>query len=113
MTRLISLLLLTLVLLSGCSSIGGSLLGMLGGSASKGIDANAEVVVGKKEEELIVDTQLGDNLHQQAQTIVNENEVPTSWVFLFALMCGWAIPGPLECGRGLILLLKTLLPWSR
>ncbi len=50
------------LLLWGCSTIGTGALSLLAGSASKGIEADAELTVGKKEETTDVDTQIGDRM---------------------------------------------------
>lgn len=88
-----------LLSLSACSGLGGSVLGLLGGPASKGIDAEAEITVGKKEEENSVNTQIGDSgdvvKNQRANTInIANKEVPTLYLVLLVLLAGWAIPTP-------------------
>ena len=86
------------LLLWGCSTIGTGALSLLAGSASKGIEADAELTVGKKEETTDVDTQIGDRMGDEtfeAQTINIANQhVPTLYVVLMVLLAGWAIPSP-------------------
>ena len=81
-------------------------------SASDGIAVDAELTVGDKSEE--VNTEVGtEHNTQTATTINNVQDIPLTWVLLFMLMAGWAIPAPAEMGRGLILFLRTLLPWGK
>lgn len=112
---MIRIILLTgvLTLTSSCSGLGGAALGLLSGPAGDGINADAELTVGKKEEAVNVDTQLGDNATQTAQTINNVNDIPLTWILLFTLMAGWAIPDPQQMGRGVLALIRAVLPWSR
>lgn len=103
---------LTFILMTGCSTLAGPVLGLLAGPAGDGISADAEVTVGKKEEAVNVDTQLGDNNKQTASVINNTQRIPTSWLILIVLLAGWAIPDPQTMGRGLLSFLKILMPWK-
>lgn len=70
-------------------------------AAKDGIQADAEVTVGQKNEDndVSVDTEVG-NTNQKAQTINNNDSGPSGWyILLLVLLAGWAIPGP---GRTLI-----------
>ena len=103
MGRLISALVL-MVVLSGCSGVAGMLLPSLG----KGINADAELVVGDK----AVETQVGSRREEvvNAQEVqINNQEIPLQYMLLLILMAGWAIPDPATCGRGFL----KLLPWTR
>ena len=82
-------------------------------SASKGISADAEITVGKKEEELQVNTQLGDSSSQKAETITNVAQGMQWWQLgLLCLFAGWSIPDPQAMGRGIISFIRALLPWG-
>jgi hypothetical protein len=75
---------------------------LLGVGEKGGIKADAEVTVGKKEEDndVVTDTQIGDN--QTAELIKNENSGPSGWIILLiVLLAGWAIPGPAAMFRGI------------
>ena len=79
--------------------------------ASKGLSVDAELTVGDKEE--TVETNVGtSSFTQQAEQITNVRDIPFTWVILFTLMAGWAIPSPQQMGAGLIAFLKILLPWA-
>ena len=104
-----AVLLCMLLLIGGCSGLSGLLLPSLG----QGISADAELTVGDKEENITAETQFGGRQEQTAQTINNVNDIPLSWIILFTIIAGWAIPSPAECGRGVLVFLKALLPWSR
>jgi hypothetical protein len=107
------ILLVLLLALPGCAALKtAGFLTSLGGAASNGINADAELTVGKKEETVDVDTQVGDNSTQMATTINNTQDIPLSWVLLFVLMAGWAIPDPSVMGNGLIKLIRALLPFG-
>jgi hypothetical protein len=107
------ILLVLLLSLQGCAALKtAGFLTSLGGAASNGIEADAELTVGKKEETVEVDTQVGDNSTQTATTINNVQDIPILWIFLFTLMAGWAIPDPSTMGRGLITLIRALLPFG-
>ena len=81
---------------------------------SNGVSLDAELTVGDKEE--TIETNIGsDRTSQVADTINNSSQlkdIPLTWVLLFMLMAGWAIPSPSECGRGLITFMKVLLPFG-
>lgn len=76
-------------------------------AASQGISADAEVTVGKKEEDNDVNTTVqvgGDKSESQtAEKIVNNTDERMSpWVLLLiVLLAGWAIPGPYEMVKGI------------
>ena len=89
------------------------MLGAILPSAGKGISADAEVTVGKKEESVNTDVQVGDNSTQSAGQIQNFNEGMPWWQFLaFGLLAGWAIPDPQTMGRGVISFIRALLPFG-
>ncbi len=108
------ILLVMLLTLSGCAALktAGFLTG-LGGAASNGISADAELTVGKKEETIAVDTQVGDKTSIVGDATFNSvQDIPFAWVLLFTLMAGWAIPTPAVMGNGLIKLIRALLPFG-
>ncbi len=79
--------------------------------AKDGISLDAELTVGDKDE--TIETNVGtDSYTQQAQQITNVRDIPLSWVLLFTLMAGWAIPSPQQMGAGFLSFLKLLLPWA-
>ena len=97
------------VLLQGCAALKAVDFLM---PAKDGLSVDAELTVGDKQED--VNTQLGDRSTQQASTINNVNDIPISWVLLFTILAGWAIPSPGEMGKGIILFMRTLfIPWSK
>lgn len=118
----LSLASISLVLiLTGCSSLGfiGKAIGGLGGGSNTNSGVQVEtddVVIGKKEEETAVNTQLGNNTEstQAADQITNITEQGLSpmvfWTLIF--LAGWAIPDPRVMGAGLLSLLQTLIPWG-
>lgn len=80
--------------------------------ASKGIEVETELTVGDKEE--TIETHVGaDNTSQQAEVINNVQDIPFSYILLFMLMAGWAIPSPSEMWRGLMNFFRMMLPWTR
>lgn len=108
------ILLVVLLALPGCAALKsvGFLTG-LGGAASNGINADAEVTIGKKDEQVNTDVQVGDKTSYVGETTVNQvQDIPILWVLLFTLMAGWAIPDPSVMGRGLINLIRALLPFG-
>jgi hypothetical protein len=80
-------------------------------SASNGLEVDAELTVGDKQED--INTQVGDKVSNTADTIINQQDIPLSWILLFTLMAGWAIPSPSEMGKGLMIFMRALLPWTR
>ena len=75
--------------------------------ASDGLSVDAELVVGDKDQTV----QVGDTV--SAQTINNVNDIPLSYILLFTLLAGVAIPSFGEMGKGLMSFLRLLLPWSK
>jgi hypothetical protein len=100
--------------LAGCSWTDAAKL--LTPAANRGITADTELTVGKKEEEVAVDTQIGDNTQstQTAKEIVNTTNsgLTTFQLVLFALLAGWALPDPQTMARGVKSFLQILLPWA-
>jgi hypothetical protein len=79
--------------------------------ASNGIELDAELTIGDKEE--TIETNVGnESYNQEAQNITNIGDVPVYIILLLVLMSGWAIPSPGEMGRGLLTFLRVLLPWA-
>jgi hypothetical protein len=71
-------------------------------AAKSGIEADAEVTIGKKEEAINTDVQVGSNTTQEAQTITNTDSGPDGWIILLlVLLAGWAIPSPDVMFRGI------------
>ena len=103
------ILLSVVLFLGGCTALDAAK--FLMPSASKGLDVDAELVVGDKQED--INTQVGDRTEQRAGSITNVNDIPFSYVLLFMLMAGWAIPSPSEMGKGIVRFLKLLLPWAK
>ncbi len=79
--------------------------------AKNGIELDAELTVGDKSEE--INTEVGTNSYtQQADQIINSRDIPISWVLLFTILAGWAIPSPQQMGAGILTFLRLLLPWA-
>lgn len=89
--------------LVGCETIAKTAGRAVLGASGKGITADAEVTVGKKEEDNDVETEvrIGEKT-QKAQTINNNDTGPDGYIILLlVLLAGWAIPGPLATMRGI------------
>ena len=79
------------------SMVGCSTMDIVKGAATlagpkSGINAQAELVVGTKEETLDTEVQVGDNL--TAEVINNEEHKNVSLIYLILLVLGWLLPGP-------------------
>jgi hypothetical protein len=92
--------------LSACSALAPMAAKVLGGAASKGIEADAEVTIGQKKEDndIQTDVQFGGGRsdtqtnNQQANEIANytvkDYSLP-AWVLISMIfLAGWAIPAP-------------------
>ena len=103
--RSILALLLSLSILAGCSALGlaGGATSLLAGGGGPSVDA--ELTIGDKKQ--AVNTQVGDDLEQQATVINNVKEV--DHLLILIAVIGWLLPGPHEIWRGL----TSLLPWRR
>jgi hypothetical protein len=108
------ILLVVLLTLPGCAALKtAGVLTSLGGAASNGVELANGLTIGKKQETVAVDTHAGDRTSVVGTaTINNVQDIPILWVLLFTLMAGWAIPDPAVMGRGLINLIRALLPFG-
>lgn len=102
MYKYLLILLLLLVPVNGCSSLGSAAAGALTGASGKGVDA--ELTVGTKTEEM--HNNVG-NTNWEAQTIQNVQQVP--FVFMLLMVLGWLLPSPQEIWKGFV----KILPWSK
>jgi len=98
------LLSLTLIL-GGCEALAMKAGQALVGAGEKGgIEADAEVTIGKKSEDndIKTDVKLGNDNRQEASSISNHNNrMPFYTLLLIILLAGWAIPSPEEMWRGI------------
>lgn len=79
-------------------------------TSGSGINADAELTVGKKEEEIVTEVG-GERNNIEAETVTYEDNAP-GWLVLLACI-GWLAPGPGPIFRGLLELLRTVLPWTK
>lgn len=87
---------------------------VLGPPMKQGVEA--EVVVGKKEEEVAVNTHFGEEkqIEQTADQIINTTSgLTTIQLLIFAVLAGWALPDPQTMGRGIVSFLKAVVPWAK
>ena len=93
--------------------MGSTLLGAIMPSASNGISADAEVTVGKKEEAVNTEVQVGDNTDIVADQVSTSNYGMEWWqLLLLVFFAGVAIPDFRTMGRGLIEFIRALLPFG-
>lgn len=89
----VTLLILCLSFITGCSSLAGAAASsMLGGSAPS---LDAELVVGQKTTDY--NGKIGDDI--TAEVINNIQDIPTS--FLLIAILGWILPSPIEIWKGI------------
>lgn len=116
-TVLVAGFLTALLTSSGCSWT--DALKVLTPASKGGINTDADITVGKKEEAVNTDVQLGDNTEstQTADRIINttqiDNGLPPWMFYTLILLAGWALPDPQTMGRALLSLLRALLPWVK
>ena len=90
-----------MAILLGCSAVGAGIAkSMLGGGDAPSLDA--EVTVGKKQEEVNVDVGKKVNNDQTAEVIYNQTEEfdPILLViFMIIAIAGWVLPTPMDMWR--------------
>lgn len=92
-------------ILGGCETLATSAgKALIGAGEEGGIEADAEVTIGKKSEDndIKTDVNIGNDNRQEAHQISNtNNRMPLYTLLLIVLLAGWAIPGPGEMFRGI------------
>ncbi len=106
MKKYLLALLLFLTPVGGCSSLGALGAAAVGSAASDGLNTDVELTVGQKNEEVKVETKIGNTNKYEVQTIETIEQVPA--FFMMLLILGWLLPSPSEMWRGFL----KLLPWS-
>lgn len=97
------LIVLLLVFVTGCSTlgVGKAVVGALGGGSGPSLDV--ETTLGDKTQE--VNTEIGDDIQQEAHVINNVRELDP--FLLLLAIAGWLAPTPGQCWRYLTSYLRA------